>query len=58
MINRAITELDSLAAIHAVGQTLQRMDTRLMDHGERVAYIACELMKRAACRWMRKSCFY
>ncbi len=45
MINRAITELDSLAAIHAVGQTLQRMDTRLMDHGERVAYIACELME-------------
>lgn len=37
--------LDGHAAVLAVGQTLRRIDRRLMDHGARVAYIACELME-------------
>lgn len=36
-------EIDAMAAVYAVSATLRRIDVRLMDHGERVAYIACEL---------------
>lgn len=33
------------AAIRAVGETLRRIDPRLMDHGERVAFAATELCR-------------
>ena len=38
-----ITQLDSVSAVKAVEATLQRIDSRLVDHGERVGYIACRL---------------
>ncbi len=35
--------IDAIAAVNAVNATLRRIDERLIDHGERVAYIACRL---------------
>lgn len=40
-----LSELDGMAAVRAVNETLRRIDARLVDHGERVAFIACELME-------------
>lgn len=42
-----VTELsgiDSGVLINTVSGALQKIDPRLMEHGERVAFIACELM--------------
>lgn len=39
------TQISGLAAIKAVSQTLRRIDERLVDHGERVAFIATELLR-------------
>lgn len=39
-----ITQLDGSAAVRAVSKTLRSIDARLVDHGERVAFIACELL--------------
>jgi len=36
-------KIDAVEAINAVNATLRRIDERLIDHGERVAFIACEL---------------
>lgn len=38
-----IAHIDAAAAVYAVNATLRRIDERLVDHGERVAFIACEL---------------
>lgn len=38
-----VTRLDSISAIHTVSEALRRIDSRLVDHGERVAFIAGEL---------------
>lgn len=36
------SQIDGMAAVKAVNATLRRIDERLIDHGERVAFIACE----------------
>lgn len=36
-------QIDAMAAVEAVNATLRRIDERLIDHGERVAYLACAL---------------
>lgn len=41
--NISVKELDGLSAVRAVSATLQRIDARLMDHGERVGFMACEI---------------
>lgn len=38
-----IVHMDAAAAVSAVNATLRRIDERLVDHGDRVAFIACEL---------------
>lgn len=38
-----IVHIDAEAAVYAVNATLSRIDKRLVDHGERVAFVACEL---------------
>ncbi len=38
-----LEDIDAMAAVSAVGATLRRIDQRLMDHGERVAFLACTL---------------
>lgn len=35
--------IDPMKAVNIVNSTLKRIDKRLVDHGERVAYIACRL---------------
>ncbi len=40
-----ITQLNTMSAVNAVSSTLRKIDKRLVDHGERVAYIACELCR-------------
>lgn len=37
------TQLDTIAAVRAVYHTLCKIDERLVEHGDRVAFIACEL---------------
>ncbi|MDD3411126.1 MAG: HD domain-containing protein [Eubacteriales bacterium] len=39
----SFAHIDAMAAVHAVNDTLRRIDERLIDHGERVAFIACTL---------------
>ncbi|MDD3165143.1 MAG: HD domain-containing protein [Oscillospiraceae bacterium] len=38
-----ITQIDPMAAVRAVSETLRRMDPRLVEHGDRVAFLACAL---------------
>lgn len=42
-----ITQIDTQATVRAVNETLRRIDIRLVDHGERVAFIASEIAKFA-----------
>ena len=43
-----LDKVDPMAVVNAVNETLRRIDARLMDHGERVAFIACELCEAGA----------
>ncbi len=52
-----LAALDGVAAIHAVNETLRRLDARLVDHGDRVAFIACELCEAAALPLDEKALF-
>lgn len=47
LFENGLTQLDGIAAIRAVNETLRRIDSRLVDHGDRVAFIACELLDAA-----------
>ena len=52
-----IDKIDTLATIHAVSETLRRIDRRLVDHGERVAYIACAICDQGNLNLNRKKLF-
>lgn len=43
MSTTIIAQLDTMAVIMAVSNALSKIDKRLVDHGNRVAFIACEL---------------
>lgn len=40
------SKIDSMEAVIAVGETLRRIDERLIDHGERVAFISYHMNKQ------------
>lgn len=50
-------KIDPMAAVNAVNATLRRIDERLIDHGERVAFIACELCREGGLELDMKTLF-
>lgn len=52
-----ITQLDATAIIMAVSNALSKIDKRVVDHGNRVAFIACELCDEGNLNMDMKSLF-
>lgn len=50
-------KLNGLSIIRALDETLQRIDKRLMEHGERVAFVACEIAEAGQLPLDKKTLF-
>lgn len=48
LLKDSISQLEPMSAVYAVNRALRKIDQRLVDHGERVAYIACKLQEYGA----------